>query len=170
MHEIELAYGRYRAELGHIRRTGEHGRYADLLTSDAVYRRVGQRECRGREAIRAMVLTTGSTAPGELVAREEVLWHAVDLERGRVVHELRHTMCDPGDGSQHVALATELLTYGGEGLWSAVDVVHAPQAYRTMHRSWARAAQRCGRELDPALLMLLEDRDDHLAPPSPDTP
>jgi hypothetical protein len=153
--EIEAAYQRYRDTLVHIMATGDWGLWADQLTEDAVLRYPGW-TCVGREPIRAMVLTLTSTSPGNLVAAVEIGWHTINHPRGQVVQEVRRTLRDPGDGSVHFALSTTMLTYAGDGLWSGIDHTHNPEAVRAMYRGWARAAQRCGVELDPALQLTLQ--------------
>lgn len=146
--ELVEAYRHYLDEVASITRSGAWGAYADLFEADAVFHRSGVPEVRGRESIRAMILLETTTLPGSLIERTDVLWHALDPTHGRVLQEMRHVACDPGDGSRHHALATSVLQLGEDGLWSRVDVVHSPQAYRSMFRAWARSAQRCGRDED----------------------
>lgn len=168
MEEVRVAYDHYRAVVAEIDLTGAWGSYADLFTEDAVVHRVGTPKVRGREAIRAMMLTDATTLPGSLIARTEVLWHSFDVARGRVVQELRHVARDPGDGSTHVALATGLLHYAGGGLWSGLDVQHGPHVYRTMYRGWARAAAASGNEAQAReVLALLGESDPSLPSAGP---
>lgn len=148
IHDLAEAYRRYLDEVDRITRSGTWGAYADLFGQDAVFHRSGSHEVRGREAIRAMILTETTTLPGSLIDRTEVLWHSLDERRGLVVQEMRHVARDPGDGSQHHALATGMLRLGVDGLWARLDVVHSPQAYRSMYRRWAIAAHQCGRTED----------------------
>lgn len=145
IHDLAEAYRRYLDEVAWITRSGTWGAYADLFGSDAVFHRSGAHDVVGREAIRAMILTETTTLPGSLIERTDVLWHSLDERRGLVVQEMRHVARDPGDGSQHHALATSMLRLGADGLWARLDVAHSPQAYRSMYRRWALAAHHCGR-------------------------
>ncbi|SDS68805.1 SnoaL-like domain-containing protein [Nocardioides scoriae] len=146
IHELAEVYRRYLDEVAWITRSGAWGSYADLFDQDAIFHRSGFPDVRGREAIRAMILTEATTLPGSLIERTDILWHALDLRRRLVVQEMRHVARDPGDGSQHQALATSVLRLGADGLWSRLDVVHSPEAYCSMYRKWALAAHRSGRD------------------------
>lgn len=143
---VAASYQRYRREVARIASTGEWGAYADLFEQDAVFHRTGMVEVRGRESIRSMILTETTTFPGVLIDRTEIVWFAVDVKRRRVVQEMRHVAADPGDGSEHFALAASMLQLGPGALWARVDVVHSPHAFRSMFRGWARAAVKCGRD------------------------
>lgn len=142
--ELERAFSEYRARVDELALTGHWGSFADLFTADAVYRRAGHAEVVGREAIRAWVLTSMTTFPGTMLERTEVVWRSFDADHGRVVHELRHILRDPGDGTVHAASSTTLLRHGEDGLWSYAEDSRNPLAYRTMWRGWGRAALRAG--------------------------
>lgn len=151
---LAAAFAVYRAQVDEIARTGEWGRYADLFTEDAVYRRRGYADFEGRESIRAFVLGSMSTFPGNQFARFEAVWRSFDSPRDQVVYELQHVMRDPGDGSVHTASTLSLMTYAGEGLWSRVTDVQSVHAYTVMLRSWTRAARDHGTLTDGDLRVL----------------
>ncbi|ROR90088.1 nuclear transport factor 2 family protein [Nocardioides aurantiacus] len=142
--ELEQAFTDYRARVDEIAGSGRWGDFADLFTADATYRRAGHPDAVGREAIRGWVLTSMTTFPGTMLERHEVVWQAFDPSHDRVVLELRNTLRDPGDGSVHSACSTTLLRHGHDGLWAYAEDSHNPLAYRTMWRSWTRAALRAG--------------------------
>ncbi|KQT94102.1 hypothetical protein ASG49_04105 [Marmoricola sp. Leaf446] len=142
--DLEQAFTDYRARVDEIARTGRWGEFADLFTQDATYRRAGHPDAVGREAIRGWVLTSMTTFPGTMLDRHEVVWQSFDAAHDRVVFELRNVLRDPGDGSVHAACSTTLLRHGHDGLWSYAEDSHNPLAYRTMWRSWGRAALRAG--------------------------
>jgi ketosteroid isomerase-like protein len=154
--ELESAFAAYRADVAEMQRTGDWSRYADHFTQDAVYRRHGYADFVGREAIRAFIHTSMTTFPGNQMARFDIIWR-IFKEPGRdptrtafwhaqnqVVFELRHVMRDPGDGSEHAASTTSMLTYAGGGLWSRCSDLHNLRAYSEMMRGWSRAAQKHG--------------------------
>ncbi|WP_445257239.1 nuclear transport factor 2 family protein [Nocardioides aurantiacus] len=142
--DLQQAFTSYRARVDEIAASGRWGDFADLFTSDATYRRAGHGDVVGREAIRGWVQTSMTTFPGTMFERHEVVWSAFDPAHDRVVHELRNTLRDPGDGSLHTASSTTLLRHGHDGLWQYAEDSHNPLAYRTMWRGWGRAALRAG--------------------------
>lgn len=159
MQELGLAgaFDAYRADVAEMQRTGDWSRYADHFTEDAVYRRHGYADFVGREAIRAFIHQSMTTFPGNQMVGFNIIWRffkepaphspaAADLwnPESHVVFELRHVMRDPGDGSEHAASTTSMLTYAGNGLWSRCTDVHNMRAYSEMMRGWYRAAHKHG--------------------------
>lgn len=160
MQEQDLtgAFDAYRADVAKMHRNGDWSRYADHFTEDAVYRRHGYADFVGREAIRTFINRAMTTFPGNQMVRFDIIWRFVkdpapDTARTsadvwnpdpNVVFELRHVMRDPGDGSEHAASTTSMLTYAGDGLWSRCTDVHNTRAYSEMLRGWYRAASKHG--------------------------
>ncbi len=151
---LAAAFTAYRAQVDEIVRTGEWWRYADAFTEDAVYRRRGYDDFEGREEIRAFVLGSMGSFPGNQIARFEAVWRSFDSRRAQVVYELQHVMRDPGDGSVHTASTLSLMTYAGEGLWSRVTDVQSVHAYTVMLRGWTRVARDHGTLADEDLRVL----------------
>lgn len=148
MDDLEAAHRHYLDAVDKAVTTGDWQPYLDLLTDDAVYRRTGMPDRIGRDQIAEQMHRDTSRLPGSLIVRIHLHWVSLDHRHGRVVQEMSHVARDPGDGSLHQAAATSTLHHAGGGRWDSVEVVHSPEAYRTMYRGWIRAAVACGNQAD----------------------
>jgi SnoaL-like protein len=143
--EIEQAFADYQAAVAGIAATGDWASFADLFTQDATYEEHAFGSFTGREAIRAWVVRTMTSFPGDTMTSFPIAWHVVDEPTGRVICEVRNLMPDPGDGSVHEASNLTILTYAGDGLWSREEDVYNPMRFAQMSVGWARVAQAHGR-------------------------
>jgi hypothetical protein len=143
--EIEQAFTDYQAAVAGIAQSGEWARFADLFTEDASYEEHAYGTFSGRDEIRAWVVETMTTFPGNTMASFPIAWHVVDAATSRVICEIRNLMPDPGDGSVHEASNLTILTYAGAGLWSREEDVYNPMRFARMTVRWARTAQEHGR-------------------------
>ena len=139
---IEAAFTAYVATLTRLHLDHDWGAFACQFTPDAIYRRPRHPDAVGPEEIASLVRNAVKNFPGTRLASTEVTWRVVDRTKQTVLFEVRHRLRDPGDGSEHAACTTALLTYAGHGLWSRCQEMHSPSAYEEMTRSWLRAAER----------------------------
>ena len=143
--EIEAAFTRYQATVAAIAGSGDWSSFADLFTEDATYEEHAFGSFAGRAAIRAWVLETMTSFPGNTMTSFPIAWHVVDEPTQRVICEVRNLMPDPGDGSVHEASNLTILTYAGDGLWSCEEDVYNPMRFARMAVEWAEVAEAHGR-------------------------
>ena len=143
--EIEQGFADYQRTVTEITQSGEWARFADMFTHDATYEEHAYGTFKGHEEIRAWVVATMTSFPGNTMSSFPIAWHVVDVASHRVICEVRNLMPDPGDGSAHEASNLTILTYAGEGLWSREEDVYNPMRFAKMSRSWARTASEHGR-------------------------
>jgi hypothetical protein len=143
--EIEQAFANYQSAVAGIVATGDWAGFADLFTEDATYEEHAFGSFEGREPIRAWVVETMTSFPGNTMSSFPIAWHVVDEPTQRVICEVRNLMPDPGDGSVHEASNLTILTYAGDGLWSREEDVYNPMRFARMSLGWAQAARNHGR-------------------------
>lgn len=143
--ELEDAFVRYQEAVVDIVATGDWASFADLFTEDATYEEHAFGSFVGREAIRAWVVETMTSFPGNTMSSFPIAWHVVDEPTQRVICEVRNLMPDPGDGSVHEASNLTILTHGHDGLWSCEEDVYNPMRFLRMSVGWAQVAQQHGR-------------------------
>ena len=146
--EVEQAFRDYQAEVQRIADTGDWASFADLFTEDATYEEHAFGSFEGREPIRAWVVETMTSFPGNTMSSFPIAWHVVDEPTQRVICEVRNLMPDPGDGSVHEASNLTILTYAGDGLWSREEDVYNPMRFARMSVGWAKVAHEHGRLSD----------------------
>ena len=139
---IEAAFSAYVTTLTRLHLDREWSAFAAQFTPDAVYRRPRHPDAVGPDEIASLVRNAVTSFPGTRLASTEVTWRVVDQAERTVLFEVRHRLRDPGDGSEHAACTTSLLTYAGQGLWSRCQEMHNPSVYEEMTRGWLRAAER----------------------------
>ncbi|MCW2844960.1 MAG: hypothetical protein JWN22_2876 [Nocardioides sp.] len=139
---IEAALAAYVARLGRLHLDRDWPGFGGQFTPDAVYRRPRGRDAVGPAEIAGLVRHILTRFPGTRLASTQVTWQVVDRVEQTALFEVRHELRDPGDGSEHAACTTSLLTYAGGGLWSGCHDMHSPRAYEEMTRGWLRAAER----------------------------
>lgn len=142
--ELQKTFNAYVAAVEEITRTGDWASFADLFTPDATYCEHAYGDFEGREEIRPWIVRTMTTFPGSEMIAFPPAWHVLDVERGRVICDIRNIMRDPGDGSVHEASNITILTYGADGLWSREEDIYNPQRFADMVREWSRVADRHG--------------------------
>jgi SnoaL-like domain len=142
---IEQAFSEYQAAVAGIAASGDWPSFADLFSEDATYEEHAFGSFSGREAIRAWVVETMTSFPGNTMTSFPIAWHVVDEPTSRVICEVRNLMPDPGDGSVHEASNLTILTYAGNGLWSREEDVYNPMRFAKMAVRWAKVAQAHGR-------------------------
>src|SRR5689334_1871073 len=143
--ELEQAFADYQAAVTGIVASGDWSSFADLFTEDATYEEHAFGSFVGREAIRAWVVETMTSFPGNTMSSFPMAWRVVDAPTRRVICEVRNLMPDPGDGSVHEASNLTILTYGGDGLWSREEDVYNPMRFAQMSVGWAEVAAAHGR-------------------------
>lgn len=142
--ELEAAFLDYQRTVEDIAQSGEWSRFADLFTEDAAYVEHAFGTFEGREQIRAWIIKTMTTFPGNQMTGFPVTWALLDPDQSRVVCEINNPMRDPGDGSRHSATNITILDYAGDGLWSREEDVYNPQRFADMTRDWSRVARDHG--------------------------
>jgi hypothetical protein len=142
--ELEAAFLDYQRTVEDIAQSREWSRFADLFTEDAAYVEHAFGTFEGREQIRAWIIKTMTTFPGNQMTGFPVTWALLDPDQSRVVCEINNPMRDPGDGSRHSATNITILDYAGDGLWSREEDVYNPQRFADMTRDWSRVARDHG--------------------------
>ena len=143
--QIEQAFADYQAAVAAIVESGDWSGFADLFTEDATYEEHAFGSFTGRDAIRAWVIETMTSFPGNTMSSFPMAWHVVDEPTQRVICEVRNLMPDPGDGTVHEASNLTILTYAGDGLWSREEDVYNPMRFAQMCVAWAEVAEAHGR-------------------------
>lgn len=143
--EIEEAYAAFHERVRGFTETGDWSGYADLFTEDAVYVEHAYGTFRGRDEIRAWVTRTMTSFPGSEMTGFPLAWSVVDVPTARLICEVRNPMPDPGDGSHHEESNLTIMTYAGDGLFSAEEDVYNPMRFLAMSLRWAAIAERHGR-------------------------
>jgi uncharacterized protein (TIGR02246 family) len=139
--EIEREFVKYQ-ERG---AAGDWSAWADQFTEDAVYVEHEYGEFQGRENIRAWIVETMTTWPGNAMPDFPVEWYLIDEQRGWVVFKVWNNMTDPGDGTTHGEYNFSLLKYAGDGRWCYEEDVYNPAHFGTMIKGWLDAGGRAGR-------------------------
>lgn len=142
--ELDAAFLDYQRTVEHMAQSGEWERFADLFTVDADYVEHAFGTFKGRDEIRAWIVKTMTSFPGNEMTGFPITWAVVDPERARVVCEINNLMRNPGDGSEHGATNITILDYAGDGLWSREEDVYNPQKFADMTKNWSIAARECG--------------------------
>lgn len=142
--ELESAFEHYQARVVEAGRTGDWNLFADLFVDDATYREHVYGTFHGREEIRAWIVETMSTFPGNCMPWFPVSWYVVDEERGRIICEILNRMRDPGDGSVHQSPNITILTYAGGQRFAAEEDVYNPANFIPMIAEWSRVAEQNG--------------------------
>jgi uncharacterized protein (TIGR02246 family) len=142
--ELQNAFDGYVSAVEEITRTGDWARFADLFAEDATYIEHAYGTFTGREEIRAWIVKTMTTYPGNEMVGFPPAWYVLDPDHDRVVCEIRNLMRDPGDGSVHEQSNITILTHAGDGLWVCEEDVYNPQKFADMVRDWSRVARDRG--------------------------
>jgi hypothetical protein len=152
--EITAAYAVFRERVEDFVATGDWSGYADLFTEDAVVVEHAMGNFRGREQIRPWVVRTMTSYPGRVMTGFPLSWQIVDAPTARLVCEIRNPMPDPGDGTMLDEPNITIMTYAGDGLFSAEEDVYNPLRFHEMALRWARIARDHG-NADPDVLSWL---------------
>lgn len=134
--EIDAAYGRYHEVTRRCGETMDWSPWADLFTPDARYFEHNYGCFDGREEIRAWIVETMSTWPGNEMPWFPTDWYVIDEERGWVIAYVQNRMRDPGDGSIHQSANVSIIHYAGDGLWSYQEDVYNPANFVSMIAGW----------------------------------
>jgi hypothetical protein len=152
--EITQAYAAFHQRIEQFVATGDWSGYADLFTEDAVYIEHAMGTFHGRDQIRDWVVATMTSYPGRVMTGFPLSWQIVDAGAARLVCELRNPMPDPGDGTILEEPNITIMTYAGDGLFSAEEDVYNPLRFHRMALRWARIARDHGTADDDVLAWL----------------
>ncbi|GAA0956979.1 nuclear transport factor 2 family protein [Actinocorallia libanotica] len=141
--ELEDAFHLHAGTVTAAAESGDWEPFVQLFLPDATYVDPMVGEMKGHEQIRPWVMSTLSPFPGSAMHYPEA-WHLVDVERGRVVCELRNVMRDPGDGSSFEENNITILDYAGDGRFRCERDVYDPAAMIKMIESWGRRSFELG--------------------------
>ena len=142
--EITEAYALLHGHVERFAATGDWTGFADLFTEDAVYTEHAFGTFRGREEIRAWSVRTMTSFPGSVMTGFPLAWQVVDAPTSRLICEVRNLMPDPGDGTMLEQPNLTIMTYAGDGLFSAEEDVYNPMRFARMAVRWARIAREHG--------------------------
>lgn len=148
--ELAEAFAAFQQTVAEVAVSRDWDRWADQFTEDAHYIEHAYGTFTGREAIRAWVTKTMTSFPGSHMTEYPALWHVCDPETARVICEVDNPMRDPGDGTVFNATNITILTYAGDGLWSAEEDVYNPMEFGQMTYAWCERAAACGTLDEPA--------------------
>jgi ketosteroid isomerase-like protein len=123
--------------------TGDWEPFVQLFLPDATYIDPMAGEIVGQDRIRQWVMATLAPFPGSAMTYPD-LWHLVDVERGRVVCELRNVLRDPGDGSDFEANNISVLDYAGDGRFSREQDFYDSPTMIKMIEDWGRRSHQHG--------------------------
>ncbi|MGN6606272.1 MAG: nuclear transport factor 2 family protein [Jatrophihabitans sp.] len=142
---LEDAFAHYQDVVVRCAATAEWEGFVQLFTPDAEYEEHAFGTFHGHDEIRAWVTRTMGTFPGSAMTSFPVAWHLVDVERGRVVCEIRNLMRDPGDGSVHETSNLTILTLADDAdRWRREEDVYNPARFGAMVQRWAARAAALG--------------------------
>ena len=142
--ELETAFDHYKSEVCRAIDAGDWGIFADLFVEDATYHEHVYGRFQGRDEIRAWIIKTMSSFPGNAMPEFPDRWHVIDEERGWIVADIINRMADPGDGSVHEASNITVLHYAGNNLFSHEEDVYNPMDFMTVVTVWGMRARELG--------------------------
>jgi len=141
--ELEDAFRLHAETIAQTSTTGDWEPFVQLFLPHATYVDPMAGTMHGHDAIRAWVNATLAPFPGSAMHYPE-LWHLVDVDRGRIVCELRNVLRDPGDGTSFEANNITILDYAGDGRFHREqDVYDSPTMIRLIE-AWGRRSFELG--------------------------
>ncbi|MGN6126754.1 MAG: nuclear transport factor 2 family protein [Humibacter sp.] len=117
--------------------------FVAMYTDDVVYHDQIQGDLVGRDAVHQWASTALASFPGDRFRFPEI-WHAIDEARGLVIAQIKNEMVDPGDGVVSWAPHISVLTYAGDGLFSAQTDAYDVESFLTMIKKWGTRAMKAG--------------------------
>jgi hypothetical protein len=141
--ELEEAFRLHSETIGRTAGTEDWEPFVQLFLPDATYVDPMAGLMQGHEQIRAWVNATLLPFPGSAMHFPE-LWHVLDLERGRIICELRNVLRDPGDGTSFEANNVTILDYAGDGHFSREQDVYDSASMSRLIEEWGRRSFELG--------------------------
>ena len=142
--ELEGAYQNwYRTISAAARGEVSWKEYVALYTDDVVYHEQIQGDLVGRDAVWAWASSALETFPGDRFRFPEI-WHAIDETQGLIIAQIKNEMIDPGDGVVSWEPHISVLTYAGDGRFSAQTDTYDVETFLTMIKDWGTRAMRAG--------------------------
>lgn len=138
--ELEAGFTHYQEQVRLCAATGDWTHFANLFTTDATYIEHSYGTFHGRDAIRAWVTKTMTSAPGCWMTDFPPSWSVIDEERGRIVCEILNVMSDAGNGDVYQPTNVTILGYAGDGLFDYEEDVYNPARFVDDIRAWGKAA------------------------------
>ena len=124
-------------------RTGAVGEewdaWANLFTEDCTYFEHYYGSMQGREAVRAWIKPVMERY-GEIYTAYE--WHAIDVDRGRVIFYMQNRRDDPSGQGTHDFPGVSLLEYAGNGKWKREEDFWAWKQREVAMKSYEDACRR----------------------------
>ncbi|MFB7890635.1 nuclear transport factor 2 family protein [Microbacterium sp. NPDC056044] len=114
-----------------------------LYTDDVVYHDQIQGDLEGRESVRQWASMALDSFPGDQFRFPEI-WHAIDETQGLVIAQIKNEMVDPGDGVVAWEPHISVMTYAGEGRFSAQTDAYDVESFLTMIKEWGTRAMKAG--------------------------
>lgn len=141
--ELDEAFQLHATTVAAAAKSADWEPFVQLFLPDATYVDPIEGTLRGQEEIRRWATRTLGTFPGSAM-HFPAAWHLVDVERGRIVCELRNVLRDPGDGSVFEENNITVLDYAGNGRFrSERDVYDSPAMSRVIE-AWGRRCAQLG--------------------------
>ena len=142
--ELEAAYQNWYKTIG-AAASGE-GSWKDfvaLYTDDVAYHDQISGEMSGREAVWEWASMALGSFPGDQFRFPEI-WHAIDETQGLIIAKIKNEMVDPGDGVVSWEPHISVITYAGEGKFSAQTDSYDVESFLTMIKEWGTRAMTAG--------------------------
>jgi hypothetical protein len=141
---LQSAFDRYLASVEDVVARNDWSAFADMFTEDATYREHAYGDFSGREEIRAWIVKTMTSFPGNEMIGFPPAWYVLDPPTNRVICDIRNIMRDPGDGSVHEESNITILTFDDAGNLIREEDIYNPAKFATMTRDWCRVAAKHG--------------------------
>lgn len=151
---LQKSWDNYLATVDGICASGDWSAFADMFTEDATYCEHAYGDFNGREEIRAWIVKTMTTYPGDQMIGFPPAWFVLDEDTNRVICDIRNIMRDPGDGSVHEESNITILTFDDDGNLLREEDIYNPQKFGDMVRDWSRVAKEHGTLNEVGLRML----------------
>ena len=142
--EMSAAFGRFERTVARAAETRDWDAWVEHYTADVEYVEHAAGTMRGREQVRAWILTTMTTFPGSHMTAFPSLWSVIDAPTGRVICELDNPMVDPGDGSVISATNISIITYAGDNQWCRQEDIYNPLRFVAAAMKWCKKAEKLG--------------------------
>jgi hypothetical protein len=117
--------------------------FVALYTEDVVYHDEIQGDLAGRDAVSEWASSALDSFPGDRFRFPEI-WHAIDDAQGLIIAQIKNEMVDPGDGLVAWEPHISVLTYAGNGQFSAQTDAYDVDRFLTMIKRWGTRAMKAG--------------------------
>jgi hypothetical protein len=137
--ELQDAWANYQDVANRAVEQWDWTEWANLFTEDAEYVEHSEGNFHGRQEIYDWVTGIMTNAEVRIWAGFPVRWAVIDEDKGRVVCCFINRAKDPGDGATYEVDNWSLITYAGNGKWSAQEDIYNRAEFDVLLKAWAEA-------------------------------